>query len=73
MILFLLLQEFEYENNDEDNEDEDNVNEMCENLYMSAAKCNQNFDTVNEDAYYVSSKGVPWKVLVFASLHICCL
>lgn len=52
--LSLVAQEFQWENNDEDNQDEDNVNEMCENLYMGSAKCNTNFDTVNENAYYVS-------------------
>jgi len=41
-----------WENNENDNDDDDNIAEICENLYMESAKCNQGIDEVYEEAYF---------------------
>lgn len=44
------------DNGNDDEEDEDRVLELCERLYEESAKCNKNFEVVNDEAYYVSER-----------------
>lgn len=49
---FLSLSELQaYQNNNNDDADADNINELCENLYSSSAKCNKNLDNANDYSY----------------------
>jgi hypothetical protein len=45
------LQDNAYENNQDDNDDNNGISEICENLYMDAAKCNVNFDAYSAESY----------------------
>lgn len=40
-----------YQNVDEDEEDEDDINELCENLYQGAAKCNRYMYDAEDESY----------------------
>jgi hypothetical protein len=50
-LLLPTSQDNAYENNQDDNDDNDGISEICETLYMDAAKCNKNFDAYTADSY----------------------
>ena len=54
LFVFFTEQSLPYKVSQKDEEDEDAITELCEDLYMSSAKCNMNLDDVQSAAYGVS-------------------